>query len=105
MVKVTAEEAMTVIIIFLYLESTNSDWMKLANSRKTQVSNTKCHTENRFSCYDLSDKLRTDINNAIYSTERADLFYADKCIKDIFAKGEFIKISFTIILAMLINLI
>ena len=80
--------------------------MKLASSRKTQVSNTKCHTENRLACYDLSDSLRTDINNAIYSTQRAaDLFHADKCIRDIFAAGEFIKISFIVVLALFINFI
>jgi hypothetical protein len=87
-------------------KETDSNWNKLTSSLKNRVVSTKCHTRNRFNCYDLKDSVKTDSYNARIATVVAhNYFYADDCIKKLFNAGEFIKMSFVILAALVINLL
>jgi hypothetical protein len=85
---------------------TDPNWIKLATSSKDRTTSTKCHTNNRFGCYDVKDSFKADNFNAqIATVKAANFFYADECIKKLFNSGEFIKISFAILAVLVINLI
>jgi len=87
-------------------DEANKDWTNYASLLKTRFSNTKCHTTTRFSCYDVSSSLYTDTYNAEIATVKSHHFkYASECIQKLFNSGEYIRYSFIILAALLINLI
>jgi len=83
----------------------DSSWLKLASSARARISSSQCHSMNRFGCWDLPKQAKTDTYDATIATTRAqNFFYADDCIKKLFNAGEFIKISFAILAALLVIL-
>jgi len=85
---------------------TDGNWNKLASAARSRISSSACHTMNRMTCWDLVVNARTDNYDASLLTSKAhDFFYADDCIKKLFNAGEFLKLSFGILAALLINLI
>jgi hypothetical protein len=83
----------------------NADWQKVATTARTGMSSTQCHAMNRFTCWDKPKNFKTDsYDSSIATTQAQNFFYADDCIKKLFNAGEFIKISFVLLAAVLINL-
>jgi len=88
-----------------YVEG-DSNWNKLASAARARISSAQCHTMNRMNCWDKPLSARTDNYDASIATVAAhDFFYADDCIKKLFNAGEFVRLSFVILAALLINLI
>jgi len=89
-----------------YNESDNN-WIKLANTYKQRMDSKKCHTLNRNKCYDTDNLKSSDLYDAkINTVEAHNLFYAEDCIRKLFIynAGEFIKLSFVIIAALIMSL-
>jgi hypothetical protein len=84
----------------------DNNWKKIASAQRSQVAQTTCHTSHRFACFDTPKDFKTSMYDASLVTDRAaQLFYAEDCIKKLFAAGEYIKFSFFVVAALLINLI
>jgi len=83
----------------------NANWQKLASASRSKFSSGSCHTMNRLSCWDLPKQAKTDnYDSSIVTIKAANFFYADDCIKKLFNAGEFLKFSFVILAALLVNL-
>jgi len=84
----------------------DKNWNLLASAARSFVSNTKCHTLTRFSCWDKPQSALTNTYDASVNTDKAaQLFYAEDCIKKLFAAGEFLRLSFVVLAALLFSLI
>jgi len=87
-------------------DDNNSDWSNLAKAKLARTTSINCHTMNRFGCWDQKDSSNTDLFNAVIRTTRAaHLQNAESCIARLFAAGEFIKFSFVLLAAFVINLL
>jgi hypothetical protein len=79
----------------------NKDWIKHSNTLRAKMASTQCHTNNRMSCWDVPKQVKTDAYDSSLVTSKAhEFFYADDCIKKLFNAGEFVKLSFVVLVAL-----
>jgi len=85
----------------------DTKWDLLASAERAFIGNSKCHSRNRFGCSldQPKDALTNQYDASVATVDAAKLFYADDCIKKLFNAGEFLRLSFVILAALLISLI
>jgi len=84
----------------------DTNWNLLASAERSFMGNPKCHSINRGCSLDYPKDALTNMYDASVATiDAANLFYADDCIKKLFNAGEFLRLSFVILAALLISLI
>jgi len=84
----------------------DTNWNLLASAERAFLANPKCHSMNKGCSLEEPQGAITDRYDASVATiDAASLFYADDCIKKLFNAGEFLRLSFVILAALLFSLI